>query len=199
MYILKRIEYILKRIEFGKPWDPFDIKEISSVLRLEKTDIINSEKMDELIHFKDRFDNNALIMGSKHADVSVVNFSLSKGSNVLDKNMDGRSSLIEASMCLDLRSIYVVLMPPNRKFIEKNHIKRNYIKIIKILLLHGANINDTDSYGNTAMTYAFNEGHTEIVEILQKWPLTMLFIVLQELNVYNELDWKSFSDFNEYY
>jgi hypothetical protein len=123
---------------------------------------------------------------------------LSKGSNVLDKNIDGRSPIIEACICLELRNLNLAVMPRDEKFIKKKYIKENYIQIIKILLLHGANINDIDSYGNNAMTYAFNYRHTEVVEVLQKWPLTMLIIVLQELFIYHLLDCSSFIDFYEY-
>ena len=197
----------LKRIIFGKPWESKDIKDISSILALEQNDIINSETMDELIHFKDRDDDTALIMASKHASPRVVKFSLSKGANVLDKNKDGRSPLIEASMCIELINLNLAFMPPDKKFIKKNNIKKNYIQIIEILLLHGANINDTDSNGNNAMTCAFDNGHTEVFKALEKWtlilenkwPLAMLMTVLQELFVYHLIDWVSFSDFNEYF
>jgi hypothetical protein len=36
-------------------------------------------------------------------------------------------------------------------------------------------------------------------KILKRWPLTMLVIILQELVVYNSLDFESFIDFNEYF
>ena len=198
---------VLKRLIFGKQWDPKDIKDISMILALKKTDIINSEKMDEIIHYKDMYDDTALIMASKHSNPRLVNFLLNKGANVLDKNKDGRSPLIEASMCFELRNFSLAFMPPDEKFIKKMNIKKNYIQIIQILLLHGANINDTDYDGNNAMTYAFNNGHTEVYEALQKWtlilenkwPLAMLMTFLQELIVCHLLDISSFIDFNEYF
>ena len=45
---------------------------------------------------------------------------------------------------------------------------------------------------------ACKHGYIEIVEVLQKWPLTMLIIVLQELVVYNILDFESLIDFYQY-
>jgi ankyrin repeat protein len=146
-------------------------------------------------------------MASKHSNPRLVKFLLNKGANVLDKNKDGRSPLIEASMCIELRNFSLAFMHPDEKFIKKMNIKKNYIQIIEILLLHGANINDTDYYGNNDMTCAFNNGHTEVYEELQKWTLilenkwhlAMLMTFLQELIVCHLLDFSSFIDFNEYF
>ena len=46
---------------------------------------------------------------------------------------------------------------------------------------------------------AYSYGNIEICELLKKIPLTTLIIVLQELYVYNSLDFSSFIDFNEYF
>jgi len=199
--------YDLKRIIFGKPWESKDIKNISSILALKKTDIINSQAMDELINFKDRYDNTPLIMASKHASPRVVKFLLSKGANVLDKNIDGRSPLIEASMCLELRNLKLEFMTPDERIIKKNNMIKNYIEIIEILLLNGANTHDRDLNANTAIIAAFSFGNIEVGELLYKWtfilennwPLKMLILVLQELFVYHHLDCESFIDFNQYF
>jgi hypothetical protein len=59
---------------------------------------------------------------------------------------------------------------------------------VQLLMSRGANINTMDNDGNTAIMSAIKEGNTETVEVLEKWPVTMAIIVLQELHCYNLFD-----------
>jgi hypothetical protein len=61
---------------------------------------------------------------------------------------------------------------------------------VKILLVHGATIND-ETIGSSHVN--------KVVDILQKWPTTMWMLILQDLVVYHLLDTESFIDLLEYY
>lgn len=45
---------------------------------------------------------------------------------------------------------------------------------------------------------AYDYNDIEIIELLEKMHLTTFIIILQELYVYNFIDFSSFIDFNEY-
>ena len=50
-----------------------------------------------------------------------------------------------------------------------HHASRNgYVEIVKLLLAAGAKKDKIDTGGNTALTYATEGGHHEIVQLLQQ-------------------------------
>jgi len=140
-------------------------------------------------------------------DLEKIDFLLSNGANVNHKNIFGNSPIILATFIGSIE-ITEKLILNGASINDKNNNKETpiilasihaYIEIIQLLLSKGANINDKNKYNRTPIMEAYKNKNIEIVEVLQKWPLTMLIIVLQELVVYHLLDCESFIDFNEYF
>jgi ankyrin repeat protein len=140
-------------------------------------------------------------------DLEKIDFLLSNGANVHHKNIFGNSPIILATFMGSIEITEKLIL--NGAYInDKNNNKdtpiilaslHGYIEIIQLLLSCGANINDKNKYNRTPIMAASKHGYIEIVKVLEKWPLSMLIIVLQELVVYHILDCSSFIDFNEYF
>jgi ankyrin repeat protein len=67
-----------------------------------------------------------------------------------------------------------------------------------LLLAKGASTHYKNSYGATALLWASQNGHTKIVDCLNRWPLTMAIITFQELHIYKYLDFSSIVDLKDY-
>ena len=70
--------------------------------------------------------------------------------------------------------------------------------VVELLLGRGANIHEEDDYGDTAIRMAIDEDHGDIVATLQRWPVTMWILVMQDLMVYHHLDCESTQDLLQY-
>ena len=91
------------------------------------------------------------------------------------------------------------------------------IEVINLLLLRGADINAKDSNGNSVFFVAVKHSkpldvikfllakgadfdlcesswHYSLVQMLERWPLTMAVVVLQELAIYHQIDTTSIID-----
>jgi ankyrin repeat protein len=139
---------------------------------LEKIDFLLSNGAN--IHSKNIFRNSPIILTSFTGFIEIIKLLISNGANIYDEDGYGNS-------CISCASI-------NGK-----------VEIIKLLLSKGANINNKNKYNRTPIMEAYKNNKIEVIKILKRWPLTMLIIVLQELVVYNSLDFDSFIDFNEYF
>ena len=148
-----------------------------------------------------------IIVASANGNIKIVESLILNGANINKDDSKGFTSLISASSNGHAEIIKILLL--NGAEINKysynglyNPIrsasKNGHIEAVKLLLLNGANIYDKNRDDETCLMEAFNEGRIEVVEVLQKWPLTMLIIVLQELFIYHYLDSESFIDFFEY-
>ena len=70
------------------------------------------------------------------------------------------------------------------------------MSVVELLISEGANPNDKDRNGNSPIILASRGGHLDIVDIVNKWPLSMAIIVLQAL--YCHLDASSLIDLRQY-
>jgi len=127
--------------------------------------------------------------------------------NNIDKNIFGNSPIILATFIGSIE-ITKKLILNGASIHDRNNNKdtpiilasiHGYIEIIKLLLLKGANINDKNKYNRTPIMEASKNNNIQIVKVLQKWPLTMFIVILQELVVYHVLDCESFIDFYQYF
>ena len=73
------------------------------------------------------------------------------------------------------------------------------IAFIGMIALQSCTVNEENDNVESALSFALRRSYIDVVEVLQKWPLTMLIIVLQELIVYHVLDCESYIDFLQYY
>jgi len=140
-------------------------------------------------------------------DLEKIDFLLSNGANVHNKNIFGNSPIILATFIGSIE-ITKKLILNGASIHDRNNNKdtpiilasiHGYIEIIKLLLLKGANINDKNKYNRTPIMEASKNNNIQIVKVLQKWPLTMFIVILQELVVYHVLDCESFIDFYQYF
>ena len=69
---------------------------------------------------------------------------------------------------------------------------RDYQKLVKILLVGGANIEHEKTRSCRDIA------NLRTINIFQKWPITMFIVVLKELVVYHLLDCDSFRDLLQY-
>jgi hypothetical protein len=136
------------------------------------------------------------MLASSGGHASVVELLLSKGADIPnDKDDNGDSPIMWVS--------------------EKGHVN-----IVELLLSKGASPNDKDNNGDSPIMLASSVGHASIVElllskgadipnlesyysliikdILDKWPISMAIIVLQELSLYYHLDASTIIDLYQY-
>ncbi len=68
------------------------------------------------------------------------------------------------------------------------------MSIVELLLSNGANINDINFDGSTAMS----ETRSDKTYILSKWPITMAILILKELDLYYIYDASTLIDLYQY-
>ena len=173
------------------------------------------------IHHKDIYGNTPLILASTYGHIKVVELLILNGANIHDKNNKGYSPIIVSpDGNIEVTELLISFgANVNDKTIHGNsplYYASMNIDIIKLLISNGACIYHENNDGFSILIqaeinfsrYKNNEGYPlpirydkcfEIVQVLKRWPLTMLIVVLQELVVYHLLDCESFSDFNEYF
>ena len=103
-------------------------------------DLINNPSFDP--NDTDTYGNNLLMLVSEYGLVDVVEVLLKNGANPNNKNSDGRSPIMFAS------------------------IRRGHSDVVEVLLEYGANPNDKDNYGNTALIYAFKDNDLYTIKVL---------------------------------
>lgn len=97
--------------------------------------------------------------------------------NIDHQNIYGASALVMASSSSDMEYVAELLKKganPNIKFNKKNFTilmdasMEGNVELISSLLSYGANINEVDSTGKSALIYAAIEGHKEVIQVLLK-------------------------------
>ena len=102
------------------------------------------------------------------------------------------------------------------------------MSVVELLLSKGADINDKNNYGDSAIIEASAHGHVNVVKlllckgssingidndrksavsasnddkikhILRKWPMTMAILILKELGIYYQTDTRTLIDLYQY-
>jgi hypothetical protein len=73
-------------------------------------------------------------------------------------------------------------------------IQVEQVDIVRLLLSRGANVNDMDYNGHIVINMGYNQ---EIKTIIEKWPASMLILVLNELKIIGCLDYDDISWIHE--
>ena len=124
-----------------------------------------------------------LTLASEHGRIEVVELLLDRGAHINDKDRNGWTSLNCAS-------------------------HQGHKNIVELLLCRGSDISDQHNYGGTkqkdvwgykSITIESLKGRKEVVSVFEKWPLTMLIVVLQELQVYHLTDCESCIELLEFF
>ena len=73
--------------------------------------------------------------------------------------------------------------------------QNGHLKVVELLLSNGANLNDVNNNGFTAMSLATDES---IQTVLRNWPTTMGILMFEELGLYTQPEAKFYIDLKEY-
>lgn len=133
------------------------------------------------INAKGEEGDSALFWGCQEGKGEIVKILLDRGCEIYDVNNLGCN-------CLHIASI------------------GGHKEIVQLLLSRGVNAHDRITGGFTALSVTKdeltqsggNEGHANVIDIIEKWSATMWVIVLEYLGVYNYLDATSLEDIFEY-
>jgi hypothetical protein len=72
---------------------------------------------------------------------------------------------------------------------------RSHGGIVERLLCNGANIGDEDNNGEKAV---FQTDRKDIARIIERWPLTMVISILQELTIHGCVNFDFYKDLQEF-
>ena len=151
------------------------------------------------IHDKSSRGITALILASEQGHANVVELLLSNGAEIHSEDKDGFTALMIASDCGHESVVEMLLL--HGAYINDQckggctslyvACQQKHINVVKLLLCKGA---DTSFNKNSS----FEEIDSIIISILDKWPLTMAIILLQELTVYYFVDLLTLIDLYQY-
>ena len=176
--------------------------------RDECAQLLNTEGIDIDINIKDYgyLSRSLTHWACFHGHLDIIQLLLTKGANIHDKNSSGWSLIMEASRNGLIEIVeFLVNQGANINSIDNygwNSLMlataRSNTNIIEFLLVQGAGIHHKTLSGKTCIDIAINEAKDEnIKSILVNWPIMMVIIVFEELNIYNQLD-DSLLDLQEY-
>lgn len=150
-------------------------------------DVKNTFPQDDTIdHIIQRFGVNYIIPSEKLSVLMLIiqenrddlfKKHINTIKNIDHQNIYGASALVMASSSSDMAYVEQLLKKganPNIKFNQKNFsilmdaAMEGNAELISILLNYGANIDEVDNTGKSALIYAAVEGHKEVIEILLK-------------------------------
>ena len=143
-----------------------------------------------------------LYMASREGHVKVVEMLISKGAVVNDTDENGDSPLYLAAYYGHVEVVEILIK--NGAIVNEDNMteftplfaasRNGHKKVVQLLLSKGATIKDETIW------IAEDEGHTKIVEILEKWPHSMTILALQEQenHAYNFADPIDLIKLNEY-
>ena len=157
------------------------------------------------VNGKDVNGYSPLFMASSKGHAEVVEMLISNGAIVNDKGKYGYSPLYFASRYGHVEVVDILIK--NGAIVNEDHkdhtteftplfvaSKYGNKKVVQLLLSKGATIDEE------TIDIAEDEGHTKIVEILEKWPHSMAILALQEQenHAYNQPDMTYLTDLDKY-
>lgn len=180
------------------------------------------------INYANRHGESPLAMAAytRPFRVDIAEILLDNGAEINTQNSGGWSPLMlacgspitEKEECqYDLQEQFSNKIAIVKLFLDRgadiNHLGENHqtaimiaaakyksAELVKLLVSRGADINVQNRDGYSAIMEASHFGYTEVVEVLEKWPVTMAIILLQELRCYHLLvDMSYLIDFIEFF
>jgi len=150
------------------------------------------------IHYKDHLEMTPLIVASHHGQSGAIKILLERGANIHEKGVDDMTALHYASSSEVVEELLKNHMNINQTdkygrtplntacnniILEFGFSESEYNKkeVVEILLTCGADID---------LAEPILCENREIVDIIERWSFTMSIILLEELCVYNVLDYE---------
>jgi len=127
------------------------------------------------VNVADQKKRTALMLAASNGHNSVVEYLISEGAEINARDGDNQTALIYASKrsfnavaAALLRSGAEVNVQSKKKGVSALMLAAvwNNVKLVNMLLQHGADANLTDIFGRTAVVLAKKKGNTAVIEIL---------------------------------
>jgi ankyrin repeat protein len=144
-----------------------------------------------------------LILATCWNHIEIVKLLLRHGADPNKQNANGNCALIAAAReRLPLCASILLEMGADVNLKNRNGTTalmmataRDHIGIVKLLLINGANIHDEDNDGKKAIE---NTDREDIEEVIDKWQVTTVITVLQDLQIEHCLDYDFYKDLQEF-
>ena len=145
-----------------------------------------------------------IVIASDVGNPRIVEALILKGANVNDTDDNGLTSLMKASIYGNQDVIKLLLSHGIDIHIKSNNNATAILyaslhsekEAVQLLLSEGASIYDKTIYGSSCVDVTFNN---KIKSIFEKWPVTMIIIILQELSLNGDLLESNITDLQEYF
>ena len=175
-------------------------------LNILQTENIQIHMKDNEIPDGSKYIRNAspIVIASDVGNPRIVEALILKGANVNDTDNNGLTSLMKASIYGNLDVIKLLLSTGIDIHIKSNNNATAILyaslhsekEAVQLLLSEGASIYDKTIFGSSCVDVTFNN---KIKSIFEKWPITMIIIILQELSLNGDLLESNITDLQKYF
>ena len=183
-----------------------DEEECMNILENENIDIHTKDDtilVPDAPHYRIRR-ASAIVIASDVGNPRIVDALILKGANLNDTDSNGMNSLMKASV-YGYIDIIKLLLSNGINIHKKSNNNGSAIlyaslhsqkEVVQLLLSEGASIYDETMHGNSCVDVTYNK---EIKLIFEKWPITMVIIILEELSLNGDLLESNINDLQEYF
>lgn len=163
------------------------------------------------IHEKDKHGRTSFMLAALKGHRNVVKLLIERGSEINTREVISESSALHHASCYSHTDVMELLidsgLDPNTKNKQGklplhlccHHGAPGCMESIQLLLSRGSYLHDLDNMQFTAHRWAKFRNLPIVCDVLERWPVSMVIIVLQELFVYNQIDITSFIDFYQFF
>lgn len=143
---------------------------------------------------------SSLMYASQEGHAHIVELLLSKGVAIVG---DFQNPLVVSCMRGHTKVVELLLasgrVDPNLTVSEMSvltiAVVKKHLDIVKLLLVHGATIDKNILSVTTHSSIITSDSGRGLFDVLNRWPLTMLIIIFEEIGLYNKLDLLLLEDF----
>ena len=139
------------------------------------------------VNIQDHNGDTALMYTCQYDLLKMAEVLVSLGADVNIQDNNGNTALMV--LCL----------------VNPNNVFNDIVSFVKFLLVSGADINIRDNTGHTVLEIVkntFPDNHpikkNKIINILEKWPVIMGILGLQQSGAYNSMDLRNIEDLFQY-
>jgi ankyrin repeat protein len=147
---------------------------------------------------------SAILLATSCSNIDIINLLLEFNANINDISLYGYSPIHIACILNKIDIVELYLQKNANIYLKDNEtpiITSTYYgrkSIIELLLIHGSNINETNSLGETVYEIANRKNFYDCIDIVYRWSSMMFIIIFTHMNLYNQLDLLVIKDIYEY-